>query len=133
MPAGRSCLLFFFEELAGALLHHIRRRASQSFTVLLHKNQKTQALKTLEGNISIRELGEKPSPPRKSSASMEKDSGGWQGSSTEEYDCSSPCGHGGGDWERNSGGKKSSMGLSAVFFILAVIRVDEKRPYSGCI
>jgi hypothetical protein len=48
--------VFFFEELAGALLCHIRRRASQSFTESYYiKKQKTQALKTLEGNISSRE------------------------------------------------------------------------------
>jgi hypothetical protein len=34
---GTEHSLFFFEELAGALLCHIRRRASQSFTVLLHE------------------------------------------------------------------------------------------------
>jgi hypothetical protein len=45
---------FFFEELAGALLCHIRRRASQSFTESYYiKKQKTQALKTLEGNCSF--------------------------------------------------------------------------------
>jgi len=51
--------IFFFEKLAGALLCHIRRRASQSFTESYYiKYQKTQALNTLEGNIenSIREL-----------------------------------------------------------------------------